>query len=103
MSVRRQSGNLSIGPLRQERQAVAWRAFPGGFLLGAVMGVLIALLLAPRRGEETPRRTVSMSARKLREGAAGLVRQARADAQPGFVQPRRDVASEPAIERTFGN
>ena len=42
----------------------------GGFLLGAVVGAGLALILAPMAGDET-RRQIGAAARKLRDGAKG--------------------------------
>lgn len=98
----KQLASLDVGQMRQRKRASATRGFLGGILLGVAVGVLIALLTAPRRGDET-RRIVSASAAKVRSRAIGLVHQVRSEAEPVAVPPRRDSASAPAIERTFGD
>lgn len=102
MRARKQLGNLDSRSVTQRERASSWHGTLGGFVLGAVVGVVIALLLAPRRGEET-RSMMSMSTGDLRDRATGLVHQMRADPEPSPAQPWRSVASEPAIERTFGD
>lgn len=44
----------------------------GGFLLGALVGAGVALLVAPMAGEET-RRRIGDSARRLKTGATGRI------------------------------
>ena len=102
LSARRRLGTSDVEPVRQREQTSSWRGFLGGYLLGAVVGMVVALLIAPRRGDET-RRMVGTSTGELRERAAGLVHQVRANDEPAATPPRRDTPSEPAIERTFGD
>ncbi len=100
-AARKQLAPLDVGQMRQGKRASSTRGFLGGVLLGVAVGVLIAVLTAPRRGDET-RRIVRASASGVRSRATALVHQVRSEAEPVALPPRRDVASEPAIERTFG-
>ena len=114
VNARKQLGGLDLSSLgrltrttavvsqagRRERPASS-KGFLGGFLLGALIGVVIALLLAPRRGDDI-RSMVSTSASELKVRVTELVHQVRAEGEPMVVAPRREFASEPAIERTYG-
>jgi gas vesicle protein len=62
------------------------------FLLGAITGATVALLMAPATGEET-RRKLAEKAREGRERASDAARQGRE-----FVNRQRDTLSS-AIER----
>jgi len=62
------------------------------FVLGAIAGAAVALLLAPASGEET-RRVLSEKAKEGREKASGAARQGRE-----FINRQRDTLST-AVDR----
>jgi gas vesicle protein len=62
------------------------------FVLGAIVGAAVALLLAPASGEET-RRTLADKAKEGRDKASGAARQGRE-----FIDRQRDHLST-AIDR----
>jgi gas vesicle protein len=62
------------------------------FVLGAIAGAAVALLLAPASGEET-RRALSEKAKEGREKASGAARQGRE-----FINRQRDTLST-AVDR----
>lgn len=63
---------------RKREDDAASRGFVSGFLLGTLVGVVLALIFAPRRGEET-REFVAHTAVDLKDKATDLVSQARGD------------------------
>lgn len=118
VNARKQLGGLDLSSLARltrtapdvrragrREQTTSQNGFLGGFvlgaLLGALIGVAIALLLAPRRGDDT-RTMVSASASEMRSRVTEIVHQVRSEGAPIGVAPRREFASEPAIERTYG-
>jgi gas vesicle protein len=62
----------------------------GSFLLGAILGAGVALLLAPRTGEETQRDLKERAAR-LREAAEGRVRDVQRQVEERIGQARGEV------------
>lgn len=114
VNARKQLGGLDLSSLAKltrtapdvrragrREQTTSQDGFLGGFVLGALLGVAIALLLAPRRGDDT-RTMVSASASEMRSRVTEIVHQVRSEGEPIGVAPRREFASEPAIERTYG-
>ena len=79
--------------------------FVGGLLLGVVLGAIIALLFAPKSGQDT-REMVAGTVGDLKHKVAGDVDNAEdelvvtADAAMDSVEDA--LADEPAIERNFG-
>jgi gas vesicle protein len=65
----------------------------GPFLLGAILGAGVALLLAPRSGEET-QKDIKDRAKRFRDAAEERVREAQAQ-----VEERLDQAREELMER----
>lgn len=83
--------HLDWNIIRQREDEAASKGFFAGFLLGAVVGALLALIFAPQRGEETRG--------MVKEKATDLVHQVRGETD----ETRTDLsAEEPAIEREFG-
>jgi len=62
----------------------------GPFLLGAILGAGVALLLAPRTGEET-QRELKERATRLREAAEGRVRDVQRQVEERLGQARGEV------------
>jgi len=84
--------NVDWNIIRQREDAAATRGFFGGLVLGAILGVVLALIFAPQRGEETRG--------LVKEKATDLVHQVRGETD----QQRDDLAAQgPAIEREFGD
>ena len=70
----------------------------GSFIIGAVLGAGIALLLAPRTGEET-RREIARRARRAQDAAQGFVEDVSGTVADKFSQVRASV--EERIDATF--
>ena len=87
--------NLDIRLLREREDHAATQGFLGGLLLGALLGIVLTLVFAPRRGEET-RAAVAHKAADVRDKAADLVHRA----SPG--EPAGVSGRESAIEREIG-
>lgn len=83
---------------QKREEEAASRGFLGGFLLGVLVGAVLALVFAPRRGDET-REIVAGAAGDLRDKASDLVgHQARTNGTSD------DLSSDgPAIEREIGD
>lgn len=94
--VRRALGftNIDVAQLHKREDEAAAKGFIGGFLLGLIVGGMLALIFAPKRGEET-RGMVTDRAAQVRGKATDLVHQVRHDDQNG--------QNEAAIEREFGD
>lgn len=86
--------NLDLAQVHKREDEAAAKGFLGGFLLGVIVGGILALVFAPRRGDET-RGMVSDRASQAVNKATDLVHQVRHDDQNG--------QSEAAIEREFGD
>lgn len=71
-------------------------AFLAGFLTGALVGAVVALLFAPRSGEET-RRLLQERGIELKTRAGEVAAQARAQAEAALAEARRR-AEEAAAE-----
>lgn len=84
-SVRQQLQHLDSE--KREKDA-ANEGFFGGIMLGALLGAIIALIFAPRRGDET------------RQLAMSQINELKNIGQP---QPDTPQPPEPAIERVIGN
>lgn len=105
---RKQLGNLEVPEfhfddiewniLRRREEEAASKGFLGGFLVGILVGAILALVFAPRRGDET-REIVAATATDLKDKASGLVSQVRSDSEL-HMEP---VEDGPAIEREFGD
>lgn len=78
--------NVDLADLHKREDEAAAKGFIGGFLLGIIIGGILALVFAPKRGDET--RGMVM------DKASDLVHQVRGDDQ--------GTAAEAAIEREFG-
>jgi gas vesicle protein len=77
--------------MRQREEEAASKGFFSGFLLGVVVGAVLALIFAPQRGEDTRG--------LVKDKATELVHQVRGEAD----EARADLSGEePAIEREFG-
>lgn len=79
--------NVDIVDLHKREDEAAAKGFIGGFLLGLIVGGILALIFAPKRGDET--RGMVM------DKASDLVHQVRHDDQNG--------QGEAAIEREVGD
>jgi len=66
--------DLDLHFLRQREDHAATQGFLGGMALGILLGVVIALVFAPRRGDET-RAAVANTAVAVKDKAVGLVSQ----------------------------
>jgi gas vesicle protein len=86
--------NVDVAQLHRREDEAAAKGFIGGFLLGLVVGGILALIFTPRRGNET-RGMVTDRASQVVDKASGLVHQVRRDQQDG--------QGEAAIEREFGD
>ncbi len=86
---------IDLDQLKREEEAES-SGFFGGFLLGVVVGAILALVFAPLRGEET-REMVAERAVQLKDRATDLVAQVRGD--------DGEAGSEdgPVIEREIGS
>jgi len=94
--------DLDLNIFRKREEEAASKGFLGGFLLGVLIGAVIALMFAPRRGEET-RELVAHTAGDLKVKATDLVHQVRSDSEETFDEANRDFDDGPAIERNFGS
>jgi len=88
--------DLDIRHLREREDHAATQGFFGGLLIGALLGVVLALVFAPRRGEET-RAAVAHSAVDLKDKTVGLVHKG-----AGQDVPEDRTGGEAAIEREIG-
>lgn len=86
---------IDLEQLKREEEAES-SGFFGGFLLGVVVGAILALVFAPFKGEET-REFVAERAVQLKDRATDLVAQVRGDEG----DPSTDDG--PAIEREIGS
>lgn len=90
---------LDLNILRKHEDEAATKGFFGGLVLGLLLGVVLTLVFAPRRGDET-RAAVAGKAEDLRHKAADLVGRSHSD---GAVAPDSpvgdDFANGVAIER----
>lgn len=77
---------VDLGDLHKREDEAAAKGFIGGFLLGLIVGSILALIFAPKRGDETRDMMKSM--------ATDLVHQA---------LPGDDQHDEAAIEREIGD
>ncbi|MEJ7761631.1 MAG: YtxH domain-containing protein [Thermomicrobiales bacterium] len=89
-AIRQRSADFDLDALRREDEAESGGFF-SGFGLGIVVGAVLALVFAPKRGDET-REIVSERAVQLKDKASGLIAQARG----GDDEPEETLA---AIER----
>jgi len=94
--------DVDLNFLRRREEEAASKGFLGGFLLGALVGAVLALVFAPRRGNET-REFVAHTAGDLKVKATDLVHQVRPDSERAVDQPIREFDTESAIERNFGS
>lgn len=85
---------IDLDQLKREEEAEN-SGFFGGFLLGVVVGAILALVFAPFRGEQT-RELVAERAVQLKDRATDLVAQVRGE--------ESDVSADDefAIEREIG-
>jgi len=87
---------------RQKREEdAASEGFVGGLLLGLIVGAILALIFAPRKGSET-RELVAGTASDLKHKAEDLVGQSKDDEVAGTDDLSASLPDEPAIERDFG-
>lgn len=87
---------------RQKREEdAASEGFVGGLLLGLIVGAILALIFAPRKGSET-RELVAGTASDLKHKAEDLVGQSKDDEVVGTDDLSASLPDEPAIERDFG-
>ena len=89
-AIRQRSANIDIESLRREDEAETGGFF-AGFGLGIAVGAVLALVFAPKRGDET-REMVSERAVQLKDKASDLISHARG----GDDEPEETQA---AIER----
>ncbi|CAA9569332.1 MAG: hypothetical protein AVDCRST_MAG70-2349 [uncultured Thermomicrobiales bacterium] len=89
-AIRQRSANFDLDALRREDEAETGGFF-SGFGLGIVVGALLALVFAPKRGNET-REMVSERAVQLKDKATDMI----AHARGGDDEPEETRA---AIER----
>ncbi len=94
--------DVDLNFLRKREEEAASKGFLGGFLLGALVGAVLALVFAPRRGEET-RELVAHTAGDLKVKATDLVHQVRSDTEETVEGANNSLDNEPAIERNFGS
>lgn len=88
--------------VRQREEDAASKGFLGGLFVGALIGVVLALIFAPRRGEET-RELVADAASDLRHKATDLAQQTMPAAANGGGDSSQAMDDGPAIEREIGN
>lgn len=86
--------NVDLAQMHKREDEAAAKGFIGGFLLGLIVGGILALIFAPKRGEET-RDMVADRAAQVKDKASDLVHQVRHDDQSGM-----DSA---AIQREVGD
>ena len=92
---RKLAEDIDIEALKREEEAES-SGFFGGFLLGVVVGAVLALVFAPFRGEQT-RELVVERAVQLKDRATDLVAQVRGD------DGEASADDGPAIEREIGS
>lgn len=85
---------IDVAQVQKREDEAAAKGFIGGFLLGLIVGGILALIFAPKRGDET-REMVTERAAQVRGMASDLMHQARHD------EPNHQ--DEPAIEREIGD
>lgn len=85
---------------QKREEDAASEGFVGGLLLGVIIGAILALIFAPKKGSET-REMVADTATDLKQKAENLVGQARDEMNDEMSTSTMN--EEPAIEREFGN
>lgn len=85
---------VDLTQLHKREDEAAAKGFIGGLLLGLIVGGVLALIFAPKRGEET-RGMVTDRAQQVKGRATDLMHQARHD--------ETGAQDEPAIEREIGD
>lgn len=110
----REQVDLDLGKLRnlsfddidvtvvRKRQSGVSRGFAGGFLLGVLVGALIALVFAPRKGQDT-RHLLIGAGGSLKGRATGLIQQTRANEDDSRSRTAGNLGEGPAIEREIGD
>jgi gas vesicle protein len=92
--------------IRKREEEAASRGFMGGFLLGAIVGAFLALIFAPKRGNET-REIVAGAAGDIKGKATELVHQVRSDehsaGSPGEAVGDAVDSAKEAAEDTKGD
>jgi len=88
------TNRVDLTQLHRREDEAAAKGFIGGFLLGLIVGGILALIFAPKRGDET-RGMVTERAAQVKGMATDLVHQARHD--------ESNHQDEPAIVREFGD
>ncbi len=94
--------DLDLTFLRKREDEAASKGFVGGFLLGVLVGAVIALIFAPQKGQET-RGLVIGAAGDLKGKATDLVQQTKSGSGGGSSQSAEDFGDGPAIEREIGD
>jgi gas vesicle protein len=94
--------DIDLNFLRKREEEAASRGFLGGFVLGVLVGAVIALVFAPRRGDET-RELVAGAAGDLKGRATDLVQQVRSDSEGASEPGTGNLGDGPAIEREIGD
>lgn len=85
---------VDLTELHKREDEAAAKGFIGGFLLGLIVGGILALIFAPKRGDEM-RGMVTERAAQVTGMASDLMHQARHD--------EAGAQDEPAIEREIGD
>ncbi len=84
--------------VRDREDAAATRGFFGGMLLGALLGIVLTLVFAPRRGDET-RAVLATAAGEVAHRAADLAHQANPFSDGDGHSGGGEYSGKAAIER----
>jgi gas vesicle protein len=91
-------GYSDLDFLRAREDAATTRGFFGGLLLGALLGIVLTLVFAPRRGDET-RAVLATAAGGVAHKAADLAHQANPFSDGDGHAVGSDYSGKAAIER----